>query len=314
MFASGVVKLTSGDESWLDWTALSYHYESQPLPTWVGWWVHQLPMGMHKATVAATFAVELLVPFLMFVGRIPRLLAFAAFVGLQVTIAATGNYGFFNLLTVVLCIPLLDDAMLPWRGHAGAEEPVPPWPPAAWARRVAVGAMLLLATAELVDGLVEDVPWPGPLQDARVALDPFRLTSSYGLFRVMTKGRPEIVVEGSRDGIEWKEYAFRWKPGDPLRAPAFLPPHMPRLDWQMWFAALSRYERTPWFEEFLDRLLDNAPAVVGLLAENPFPDEPPRFVRAMLWRYEFTTRDERRASGAWWKRTKVGLYSPVLSR
>jgi lipase maturation factor 1 len=310
MFASGVVKLTAGDSSWWpDLTALSFHYETQPLPTSVGWHAHHLPMWFHKAEVLGTFAVELVVPFLMFLGRIPRLVAFLCFAGLQATIALTGNYGFFNLLTLVISLALLDDSMLPWKRRLTA--PTPPVQPAAWTRRAALVPLLLLATLEFSAGLSWE-PWPREVEDLRARIDPLRLTSSYGLFRVMTKERREIVVEGSEDGRDWKPYEFRWKPGDLSRTPAFVAPHMPRLDWQMWFAALSSHDnpRTWWFGAFLDRLLENEPSVTSLLERNPFPDVPPRYVRAMIYRYEFTTPEERRATGAWWKRTALGLYAP----
>jgi hypothetical protein len=314
MFASGVVKLTAGDESWWpDLTALTWHYETQPLPAWTSWHVHHLPVWFHKAEVLGTFFVELVVPLLIFLGRMPRLVAFLCFAGLQLTIAATGNYGFFNLLTFVLALTLLDDAMLPWKGRS-LPAPAPPPFPLAWARRAALAALLLLATLEFSAGLGWE-PWPRWVEQARARIDPLRLTSSYGLFRVMTKERREIVIEGSREGQEWKPYVFRWKPGDLDQAPAFVGPHMPRLDWQMWFAALSSFEspRTWWFAPLLRRLLDNEPAVLALLERNPFPDEPPRYIRATLYRYEFTTPEERRATGAWWKRTEVFAYTPVLA-
>ncbi|HEX5138951.1 MAG TPA: lipase maturation factor family protein [Planctomycetota bacterium] len=309
MFASGVVKITAGDRAWWpDLTALSYHYRTQPLPTVLAWYADHFPMWFHKATAVATFAVELVVPFLIVLGRIPRLLAFLCFVGLQITIALTGNYGFFNLLTAVIALTLLDDSMLPWKRELTA---APPGPVARWARRCALVPLLLLATLEFAAGL----GWKEPpdLHDVRVAADPLRLTSSYGLFRVMTKERREIVVEGSRDGKTWEPYAFQWKPGDPLRAPGLVQPHMPRLDWQMWFAAL-RDEDEPapwWFDAFLARLLENEPSVTALLERNPFPGEPPHYIRATSYRYEFTTAEERRATGAWWKRTDERPYSPV---
>jgi hypothetical protein len=144
-------------------------------------------------------------------------------------------------------------------------------------------------------------------------LDPFQLVSGYGLFAVMTKTRPEIVVEGSQDGEDWKEYEFRWKPGDLRRAPRFVEPHQPRLDWQMWFAALGTYEENPWFRNFLVRLLQGSPNVVGLMGHNPFPDAPPRYVRALLYEYRFSDLGEKRIGGHWWRRERKGLYSPVLS-
>jgi hypothetical protein len=314
MFASGVVKLTSGDRSWWpDLTALSYHYHTQPLPAWTSWYADHLPMWFHKATVGGTFLVELVVPFLIVLGRIPRLIAFVCFVGLQLSIGLTGNYGFFNLLTAVISLTLLDDGWLRRLPRIGKPvEAAPMSRTAAVLRRIALVPLLLLATLEFSAGLGWE-PWPKAVETARAKIDRLRLTSSYGLFRVMTKERPEILVEGSNDGQEWKPYAFKWKPGALDRAPSFVEPHMPRLDWQMWFAALSSSEspRTWWFTSFLDRLLEGEPTVLALLGENPFPDAPPHYIRATLYRYEFTTAEERRATGAWWKRTYLGAYAPV---
>src|SRR3989442_3904762 len=129
----------------------------------------------------------------------------------------------------------------------------------------------------------------------------------------MTTERPEIVVKGSADGKTWLAYDFRYKPGDPARRPAFVEPHQPRLDWQMWFAALSRYDYTPWFQAFLARLLEGSPRVLALMGRNPFPDHPPKYARAQLYEYRFTTWRERRETGAWWSRTLVGADSPVVT-
>jgi len=131
---------------------------------------------------------------------------------------------------------------------------------------------------------------------------------------VMTTQRPEIVIEGSLDGVTWRPYEFRYKPGDPARRPKFVEPHQPRLDWQMWFAALGGYEQNPWVRAFLERLLEGSPAVLGLLATNPFPNGPPRYVRAVLYDYRFTDFGERQATGAWWKRRELGLFCPVFER
>jgi hypothetical protein len=158
-----------------------------------------------------------------------------------------------------------------------------------------------------------EAEWPRPIATVADYLQSFRIVSGYGLFRVMTKSRPEIIVEGSADGIEWRPYQFRWKPGDLNRPPGWNAPHQPRLDWQMWFAALSDYRHNPWFISFLERLLENAPQVTNLLATNPFPHEAPRFVRARLYEYRFTTAEEHRATGAWWKREEAGEYLPAVS-
>jgi len=144
-------------------------------------------------------------------------------------------------------------------------------------------------------------------------LEPFRLVNSYGLFSVMTTERPEIIVQGSNDGINWVAYDFKWKPGDVNRRPRFVAPHQPRLDWQMWFAALGNYHSNRWVGCFLSRLLRNSAGVLALLRTNPFPDKPPRFVRAVVYSYQFTGSTTRRATGAWWERERRGLYSPVLS-
>jgi hypothetical protein len=155
--------------------------------------------------------------------------------------------------------------------------------------------------------------WPRPVAMVAGYLESFHVVNGYGLFRVMTKTRPEIIIEGSADGNEWVPYEFRWKPGDLNRAPAWAAPHQPRLDWQMWFAALGTYRHNPWMVSLLERLLRNAPDVTRLLARNPFPDSPPKYTRARFFEYRFTTFEEHRATGAWWKREERGEYLPVVS-
>ena len=140
------------------------------------------------------------------------------------------------------------------------------------------------------------------------AVAPYNVVNTYGLFQVMTTRRPEIVFEGSRDGKTWHAYEFRYKPGDPERRPPVVAPHQPRLDWQMWFAALGPYRQSPWFVDLCRRLLEGSPPVTGLLARNPFPESPPRYLRAQLYDYRFTTPDEKRRTGDWWKRTFQKTY------
>jgi hypothetical protein len=158
-----------------------------------------------------------------------------------------------------------------------------------------------------------EAEWPTSLATVYSYLEPFRIVNSYGLFRVMTRQRPEIEVEGSADGIDWMVYDFKWKPGDIKRLPAWCAPHQPRLDWQMWFAALGGRREEMWFGNFVLRLLQNEPAVTRLLAQNPFPEKAPKYIRARLFQYKFTSRAEHRASGAWWKRREVGEYLPAVS-
>ncbi len=152
-----------------------------------------------------------------------------------------------------------------------------------------------------------------PIPQVARWLAPFRTVNHYGLFAIMTTSRPEIIVEGSNDGQTWLPYAFRWKPDNVMQRPRFVAPYMPRLDWQMWFAALGNAQHNPWLRHFLERLLQGTPAVVGLLAHNPFPDTPPRYIRAVVYTYHFTDMATRRATGAWWRRERQGLYTPVLS-
>jgi len=321
MFHSGLIKLASGDPTWRGLTALTFHYETQPLPTWVGWYAHQLPVWFHQASCVVMFAIELVVPCLI-VGP-PRLRRFACWclVGLQGLIVATGNYAFFNLLAVALCLWLIDDDAWPswiarWLGR-DVHDPTPARP-RAWPRWVLgpVSGLLGVLTAVTVVGLWGGGRFmPRALTTFYGALAPFQLVNQYGLFAVMTTTRPEIIVEGSRDGHAWRAYEFRYKPGDLRRAPPFVAPHQPRLDWQMWFAVLAPYYENPWFLRFCERLMEGSPDVVRLLASNPFPDAPPRFIRAVVYRYEFTDVATRRAAGTWWTRAEfLGLYCPVLER
>jgi hypothetical protein len=155
--------------------------------------------------------------------------------------------------------------------------------------------------------------WFLPVAEADAWLEPFRTFNGYGLFAVMTTERREIIVEGSDDGVNWRPYEFKYKPGDVDRRPAFVAPHQPRLDWQMWFAALGDYQENPWFNNFCVRLLQGSPQVAASLAKNPFPDHPPRYLRAGLYDYQFTNFAKRRATGAWWKREFIGLYLPPVS-
>ena len=320
MFASGVVKLASGDPTWWGLSALRVHYETQPLPTAMGWYAHQLPAALQRLSAGVMFAIELGLPFLIFLPRRPRLLAFAGFVFLQLLIAITGNYCFFNLLTVALCLLLLDDALLarffPPGMRAQSEAPrTPGW-------RVLVRAPVI---AILVIGILplqimalsrcarRSVPWPETLRAAERAVLPFRTVGSYGLFARMTTDRNEIVVEGSDDGTRWEAYEFKWKPGDLRRVPGWVQPHQPRLDWQMWFAALGSVRDNPWFQNFMVRLLQGSQDVLVLLESNPFPAGPPRYVRAVLYRYHFTDPGQRRHDGTWWRREPRGLYCPPLS-
>ncbi|HZI89983.1 MAG TPA: lipase maturation factor family protein, partial [Candidatus Polarisedimenticolia bacterium] len=252
------------------------------------------------------------VPFLIFAPRRPRMLAAGIIAAHQLLIALTGNFGFFNLLTIALCVPLLDDGLFGGErvesvGGKGSRA----WP--AWVRRPVLGALFLVSLAPVLAAVGVPLRALGPLPAAFQMLTPFRTVNQYGLFAVMTRERPEIQIEGSRDGATWVPYVFRDKPGDVTRPPGFVAPHQPRLDWQMWFAALSDYRNEGWLVAFCERLLRGSAPVLRLLRSNPFPEGPPRFVRSVVYKYRFTDGKTRRATGAWWSRELLGLYAPVLT-
>ena len=318
MFLSGAVKLLSGDATWRNFTALNFHYETQPLPTWTSWYMHQLPEWFQKGSVAMTLAIELAIPFLIFAPRRLRLFAAVCLGGLNLLVFLTGNFTFFNLLAIALCLFLLDDAdirrWLPGRiiqlltQRQVLERSV----------LLRNGALTILATFLIFVGVSQMVgTFSGGLPPGSKTLvrwvAPFHVANSYGLFAVMTTTRPEIRIQGSNDGQTWKDYEFKYKPGRLLQRPRWVAPHQPRLDWQMWFAALGTYRQNPWFINFAERLLLGSEPVLKLLDNNPFPEEPPRFVRAQLYRYRFTDLTTKRTNGSWWEREYLGLYLPPAS-
>lgn len=321
MFLSGVVKLTSGDPTWRNLTALAFHYETQPLPSPLAWYLHQLPLTFHQLSTAWVLVVELLAPFLIFAPRRIRFVAAGFLIALQLFILLTGNYTFFNLLTIVLCIVLFDDAVLqrvlPRRIQRLAQGPAPAKPTPVyrrWFTGLLAFTILLLTGTSLVPLIAPSVRAPGAVYQLARRLAPFHIVNSYGLFAVMTTERPEILVEGSMDGQTWVAYRFQAKPGDVHRAPRWIAPYHPRLDWQMWFAALSGADNTSWFNTFMLRLLQGSPDVLSLLDGNPFPEQPPRYVRATLYDYSFTDFEmARENSGAWWQARQEGVYFPVIS-
>jgi hypothetical protein len=257
-----------------------------------------------------------------------------------VLIAATGNYGFFNLLTALLCLWLLDDGLLRRLVPAGWTarfEPAPRRRPTLARTGAALwtlaGLILFLSGTALLREMVrtggpDNLPraaggslrlcdqlilsWAEPILLRPLA--PLRTINGYGLFRVMTTERREIILEGSDDGVHWEAYEFRWKPGEIHRRPRFVAPHMPRLDWQMWFAALHPRGHAYWLERLMQRVLEGSPEVLDLLGENPFPARPPRFVRLEVYRYEFTGLQEKRTTAAWWRRQYLGALYPPLER
>jgi lipase maturation factor 1 len=312
LLMSGVVKLTSGDDCWWNLTALDYHYWSQPLPTVFGWWGDLHPEWFKKFSVAFCLTVEIIAPFFIWAPRRLKLIAVGLIVFLQIAIAVTGNYCFFNLLTIALCLLLIDDASIGQKYASTVDRRNSYGLPIYGA--IAVIIITLPVNAWLIfTAFKPEAVWPRSLSVVYEHLEAFRIVNSYGLFRVMTRDRREIVIEGSADGVDWLPYELKWKPGDVKRAPAWCAPHQPRLDWQMWFAALGSARDRVWFEYLVARLLEGEPDVTRLFARNPFPQGPPRYIRAVFYRYRFTTADEHRQTGAWWKRQELGEYFPTVS-
>jgi predicted DCC family thiol-disulfide oxidoreductase YuxK len=315
MFMSGVVKLLSGDPNWWNLSALSYHFLTQPLPTPLAWYAAQLPPGLLRVATGSMFVVELVLPFLIFCPRRLRFVAGFGILLLQSCILLTGNYNWFNLQTMLLCLPLFDDAALrkivPSRWLRPLASRKGDRTPARAATIVVTALALLMVFCSLVemDERFGGNP-PGPAQAVDAVIEPLHLVSAYGLFAVMTTARHEIIIQGSDDGVDWRDYEFRYKPGDVMRPPLWNIPHQPRLDWQMWFAALEDPQRVPWFWHFLERLLQNEPTVTALLETNPFPNKPPAYVRAEFYDYTYADSAEK-AKGQWWDRRLLGLYFPA---
>jgi len=305
-FESGVVKLLSGDRQWRTLTAMDHYYENGPLPTWIGWSVQQLlPHGFHAFTVLLIFAFELVIVWLFLFPRRVRLICFFLSTPFQAGIILTANYAFLNYIVMALGVLLLDDRFL--------RLPTPPVEPrrTSWPARIALG-WILYATVVIAPGLSHLLP--EPLLWPAIALEPFRIANRYGLFAVMTSERYEIEFQGSQDGVHWTPYPFRFKPQDPMQAPGIYAPYQPRFEWNLWFASLGEWRGYPWVVRTELRLLEGSPPVLRLFASNPFPDGPPVGVRAVQWQYWFTSPEEKRATGAWWKREDRGLYAPELRR
>jgi predicted DCC family thiol-disulfide oxidoreductase YuxK len=317
MLLSGLVKLLTHDASWAQLTALNYHYETQPLPTPLAWYAHQLPEWFQQLSVLSMFGIELVLPWLVFLPRRLRFVAAWGFLVLQILITLTGNFYFLNLLTIFLCLFLFDDqalaGVLPSRLAARLRYRLPKPGRLATAAASVLASLVLVVNLAFIWKRIEQQPLPGPLETLVKTTSRFGITNFYGFFGVMNTTRREIVIEGSRDGEHWRAYEFRYKPGDIHRCLRWSLPYHPRLDWTLWFAAGESPWHNPWFGDFLYQLLKGAPPVLALLADNPFPEAPPKWIRATLYRYHFTTPAERAATGDCWVRDWLRPYVPPLS-
>ncbi len=347
MFFSGVTKLVSGDSVWTDLTALAYHYETQPLTTWTAWYMHQFPMWFHQLSTGFMFFVELIIPFFIFGPRRIKLIAWFYISLLMVLILITGNYTFFNLLTLSLCIFLLDDSVfrkffkiknsLIQKQNTQLSK---------WIefKKVCVAGfvfvILLLSSLHTTLRYFPDLKIPLPIQKTLGTIRPIGIINTYGLFSVMTIERPELIIEKSKNGKDWEEIQFKWKVGKESIHPGFVQPHQPRLDWQMWFAALFFEQvdeiywqmntkkpetfqdhaafmnrlRVPssyhWFYRFLRKLLEGSPTVLGLLENET---ETPNYLRVWLYNYHFSNSEQKKETGQWWMRDQKRILIPTFS-
>ena len=315
-FLAGAAKVLSGDSTWRNLTALDYHFWSQPLPTPLAWYAAQLPHWLLAVGTAATLATELGCVFLIFLPRRPRAVAACALLFFQALILLTGNYNFFNVLSMSLCLLLFDDAALrhltPGRLESWVRQRAPRPGRSATMLAAAIALLVVPVGLDRIWGVFTRTELP-VLGAVSSLVSPLSIVNAYGLFAVMTTARPEIAIEGSADGRTWREYIFPYKPGPLNRALPWNVPHQPRLDWQMWFAALGNVRANPWIVSLMLRLLQGSPPVLGLFASNPFPEHPPRYIRAMLYGYRFADPITHRATGQWWIRAPEGMYFPQVS-
>jgi hypothetical protein len=321
-FESGLVKLMSGDRHWRDFTAMDDYYQNGPLPAWPGWYVQHLPHWYHAGTVALTLLVELFVVWAVFLPRRFRLGCFAVVTALQIGIIATANYAFLNYLVLLLGVLLLDDDACRWIARqlklqrlvrAAREEPV------VVARRSrAMQIVEPLALGWVLYATLWAFLAPGSsniLAKPEHALAPFRIANAYGLFATMTEARYEIEFQGSNDsGRTWIAYPFRYKPQDPMERPGIYAPYQPRFEWNLWFASLAPWQQSTWVVSAQGRLAEGSRDVLSLFRRDPFDGHPPAQVRTVLWQYWFTDAATKRATGAWWRRTLLGVFAGVVAR
>jgi lipase maturation factor 1 len=324
-FESGIVKLASGDPQWRNFTAMDEYYQNGPLPTWIGWYVEHLPHGFHAFTVGATLVLELGLVWMILLPRRFRSVLFVLVTCWEIGVISTANYAFLNYLVLALGILLVDDRFLRgllarwWKPAPNTATPTRPEPSGLSAHlrafKLSVAAVMLTwifyaTSAELLRLLFRRIPLPStPI----AVLEPFRIANQYGLFAVMTRVRYEIEFQGSNDGQTWTAYPFRYKPQALNEPPMIFAPYQPRFDWNLWFASLETWRDSPIVPNTEVRLLSNDRSVLSLFAGNPFPHAPPKQVRAVLWQYWFTSMEEKRKTGNWWRRQFLGLYAPVIS-
>lgn len=316
-FMSGLSKLTFGDPTWPGLTALDYYFHVQPLPTPLAWYADKFPEWLLRIGTAGTLLVELVVPLMMFLPRRWRQLAAGLTIFWQLLIILTSNHNWINFLTIALCLFLLDDRALErlsgarlkarlikdFRAAPGRGFPV------RLATGVLAGSVIVLSALHFWE-LVKVKPLSAPLGVALDYAEAYRVVNKYHVFPTMKTERIELEIWGSVDGEDWRRYEFKYKPGPLDRPPPVVLPLQPRLDWQMWFVTLGPVH-LPWFHDFMRALLNNSPAVLSLLENNPFPEQKPGIIRVYAFRYRFSDPEERQKTGQWWVREALGPFDPL---
>jgi hypothetical protein len=315
MLGAGLIKLR-GDPCWSELSCLDFHFETQPIPHPGSWLYHNLPDWMHRTGVLVNHLVEVIAPFFVFGPRVARHIAGALMAAFQIVLISSGNLAFLNWITLVAALACFDDSL--WRRITpsrlvGMSERAAQSARRSWMAAAAVAALcatVVVLSANPVVNLLSN------RQVMNTSFDRLRLVNTYGAFGSVVRQRNELILEGTRDAViseetVWREYEWKCKPGDPQRMPCLVTPYHYRLDWLIWFAAMSNYERHPWVVHLIWKLLHNDAGALSLLAGNPFPEGPPKFVRAELYRYEFTDWGDE--SDAWWKRERVRDYIAPLS-
>jgi len=315
MIGAALIKLR-GDEAWRNFTALYYHFETQPIPNPLSRWFFFLPRGILRAGVGFNFLAELIAPWFAFYPRLARHIAGGILVLFQVTLILSGNLSFLNWLTIVPALACFDDSfwskLLPGPlvcralAAAGSAQPCVPMQRVAWAVAVVIGLLSIQPVANIIS----------PNQIMNTSFDPLDLVNTYGAFGTVGRERLNVVFEGTAAavpdaGATWTAYPYRALPVALNRRPPQIAPYQPRLDWQMWFASMSTPEQYPWTLHLVWKLLHNDPGALSLFGGNPFPKEPPRYIRAVLYRYSFAPPGN--PEGDWWKREELGLWLPPLS-
>ena len=320
-FMSGVSKITSGDPVWADLTTLKYYFETQPLPHTGAWYFHQLPDWLLQAGVVFTFFTELIVPFFIFLPRRFRITAAMITIAMQLMIIASSNHNWINILTIALCLFLLDDRLL--RKVLpdvflpdGIATPIDNG--SLRQKRIYVlpvfAILILISSITVFLRYFPDLTFPATIRQATVMVRTWGIGHDFHVFPTMQTERHELQIEGSNDGVEWKAYQFKYKPGPLDQRPVFNIPHQPRLDWMIWFVPPQFPEFMYWFDRFMIKLEQGSSDVIDLLAYNPFPQAPPKYIRVQVFQYKFTDFKERRETGNWWKYEYLGQFPYVRPR